>query len=149
MARFWASLIVGTDGLWVFVCSGLGSVRRLLRLRRLLAGLGSVATITGVRLRAGRCRGGFFRIFGFRIGPGSFVGLLDDPWLSSCRRNCYPAMSLRSDNSSRQVIPILVKLLNARAMALVLAILKRCRGDFGTAILRVGITNVCEGVTGF
>jgi hypothetical protein len=25
MARFWASLMVGTDGLWVFVCSGLGS----------------------------------------------------------------------------------------------------------------------------
>ena len=61
---------------------------------------------------------------------GFFTGL---SWLPACLTilgfllsDPFPAMSFKSASSSRQVIPMLVKLLNARAMARVLAIRKRC-----------------------
>ena len=128
MALRWASEIVGTDGLWVFGCFGfgscfvgsIGSIGLLLDLVPLppLPGLGSVLTGAGV-LKTGSW------------ALGLPLGLLSEGFEILCRVDSepFPVMSAKS-NSSRQVIPMLVKLRNALAMARVLAIRRMCLETF-------------------
>ena len=125
MARFWASLIVGNDGLWVFTDSGvgsgaLGSVGFLLALVPLppLPELGSVLAGAGV-LEAGSW------------ALGLPLGLLSDGFEILVREASEP-LPVRSakSNSSRQVIPMLVKLLSALAIARVLAMRRMCLETF-------------------